>query len=331
LRAGTTWAKGTGSLVGVARHLNQELNLGLQLPPQPTETDLYVALAAGTVLVFSAVALLFKLYRKWIGGDLSAEEKGSQAWRAWLSADNIVCCVLVSLGAWLGYGFSFWWILALTLGAVAVYPLIQLLQASPEPAAAAPAEDLSAERERVLKLLEAGKITAEESAQLLGALGETARPPVREQTAISAAGKIVLAGGLAVVVGFFLPWFAVNVGQELSRAAKQLGNMAPMNFPTVNLNTGITHIAGGDIPHGLGWVILFLGIAAVVLPYVNPALSRSAQMKIVLAALGAGLLVWLYLLSENMRYASAGLILTGVGYGLMIFGTLKEGRKLVTG
>lgn len=292
------------------------------------EQSMWIGFSARLLCALSAVALVFKLYRKWIGGDVTPEENatGNQALRAWFSGENIVCCLIISLGAWQGYGYSFWGILALAGCALAAYPLIRsLLQTGPAPAVPTPAEDLSAERERVLKLLEAGKITAEESAQLLSALGETTRPPLPPTAVVTPTGKMILAGGLAVVVGFFLPWFVVNVGQELTNAAQQLGNFAQMNIP-IKLNTGSLRIAGGDIPHGLGWIVLLLGIAAVALPYLNPGLSRSAQMKIALVALGAGLLVLIYLLTNNLRFASVGFILTGAGYALMLAGTLKEAR-----
>ncbi len=320
-------------LLSAAQRLNLLPLQGVPPPPPiPAEKGLWTALLAGMVLSLSAVALVYKLYRKWLGGDVTPEEKasGTILMGAWFSGSNIACCIMISLGAWQGYGYSFWGVLAWSLCALGAYPLIHSLSATEtESATPVPAEDLSSERERVLKLLESGKITVDESTQLLSALGETIQPPLPRKAPITPTAKMVLAGGFILLVGFFLPWFVVNVGQELSQAARQLGNLAHVNLP-MNLNTGSTRISGGDIPHGLGWVILLLGMAAVVLPYLNPGLSRVAQLKVSLAALGIGLLVLIYLLTENLRFASIGFILTVVGYVLMLAGTLKEARGTLT-
>ena len=185
-----------------------------------------MVLAHGAVVLF-AVPLALRLFNKWTGPALTEAEKapGGVGVRAWLGAGHITLAVLVSLGLWWGgYGISFWVALALVMGLVVAYPVINMLShAGGTPAPAAAPADLSGERERILRLLEENKITAAESAELISALGETvpAAPPVAAAT--TPGRKLLLIGGGLVLVGFFLPWFTVDLSQEMNRAMESLG------------------------------------------------------------------------------------------------------------
>ncbi len=141
-------------------------------------------LCAGLLIVFG-VPFAVRLYGKWLGNSLDEREKASgvDGVRAWLSGWNVFLVVAISLCAWRGFEYSFWGVLAMTTGLLLAYPAVRALSTAGEspPAAATPAADLSDEREGVLKLLEEGKITAEEGAELLSALSETV-PPERWQT-----------------------------------------------------------------------------------------------------------------------------------------------------
>jgi hypothetical protein len=244
------------------------------------------------------------------------------------------------LGAWQANGYQFWGVLALTLGALLAYPLFQttyplfqsVLQTSPA-VPPAPKESLASERERVLKLLEAGRITPAESADLLNALGETVQPAPTATASVSPARRMILAGGVLVLVAFFLPWFALNPGEEVNRIAERMGQAIPqalglnanMHLP-FNVNTGTLRVAGGDIGHGLGWFVLLFGLAAAALPFANLGMDRRALNGIALAPLGVGAVMLLYLLSQNFRFVSVGIMLALAGYGLILLGTLKEGQ-----
>jgi hypothetical protein len=208
-----------------------------------------------------------------------------------------------------------------------------MASAPPQPATAPPTEDLSNEREKVLQLLEAGKINAEESAELLNALGHTfaPRPQPASETDLSPQRKIVLLGAGLLLLGFFLPWFAINPGVMMSDMAYQLllnlGQMMPgMATPQINLSatTGTVQIHAGNLAHGLGWWILALGIGAAVLPFFATNLKAQMQQKVTLAALAIGAFLIIYLMSGALRYASIGVILALAGYALEIVGTLKE-------
>jgi len=48
------------------------------------------------------------------------------------------------------------------------------------------------------------------------------------------------------------------------------------------------------------------------------------QRKIILAALGIGVILLIYLLSDTLKYVSFGILLALAGYTLEVIGTLKE-------
>jgi hypothetical protein len=306
-----------------------QLNNGMQEDREIVRLIVFVILFS----MFSA-PFLVRLYRKWIGGRLTEGEKlsGIDGVRAWLVAGNVICAILIPICAWQAFGYSPIGILVLTFGALLAYPLLNMASDSAQQVAAVPAEDFSNEREKVLQLLEAGKINPVESAELLNALAHsapaTAPKPVAE---INPQRKLVLTGAAVLLVGFFLPWFNINPGAMLNDAASQLqqnlsqmmpGNAMPqMNIP---LQTGTVQVHAGDLAHGLGWWILALGMIAAVLPFFATTLESSMQKKIILAALGIGVFLLLYLLSDTFKYVSFGFLLALAGYALEVVGTLKE-------
>jgi hypothetical protein len=198
---------------------------------------------------------------------------------------------------------------------------------SAQPAPVAPAEDLSSEREKVLQLLEAGKISAVESAELLNALAHSAPPPAKPAAKINPQRKLVLLGAALLLIGFFLPWFSINphtLINAMDAVQQNTGGMMPSNAMPHFLDDGTFQIHAGDLAHGLGWWILALGMIAAVLPFFATTLESSMQQKIILAALGVGAILLVYVLSEAIRYVSFGILLVLAGYALEIVGTLKE-------
>ena len=282
-----------------------------------------------------AVPFVVRLYRKWIGGHLTEAEKlpGMDGVRAWLGVGNFICAILIPICAWQAFGVSLPAMFALTFGLLLAYPVFNLASAVPQPAPAASVEDLSSEREKVLQLLEAGKVTADESAELLNALGQSvpSRPQPVSEMELTPQRKIVLLGAALLLLGFFLPWFAINPGAMVNEMAAQLqqnmNQMMPGNgMPQMNISTstGTMQVHAGDVAHGLGWWILALGIGAAVLPFFATNLKAQMQKKVILAALGVGAILLVYLLSGALRYASLGVILALAGYALEVVGTLKE-------
>jgi hypothetical protein len=277
-----------------------------------------------------------RLYCKLIGGHLTEAEKLPNAGgvRAWLGTGNVLCAALIPVCVNQLFDLPFIAMMTLTFGLLLAYPLLNIAARSAQPAAA-PTEDLSHEREKVLRLLELGKITADESAELLNALGHTAASPrVKPTGEITAHRKIILLGAALVLIGFFLPWISVNPAEEANRLQSQLQQSmnqqmpvnlpVTMNPPTFSQSGWTIRLCGGDIAHGLGWWILLLGIAAAVLPFFATNLSGELQKKVTLGCLGAGAIILIYLFTNNLRYVSVGILFGLAGYILELIGTLQE-------
>jgi hypothetical protein len=290
-------------------------------------------------VLFPLLALPFatRLYLKWIGGRLTEAEKlpGMDGVRAWLAVGNVICAVLLPICLSSIYDVSLFALLALTFGLLLAYPLLNMASQSAQPAPAAQPEDLSHEREKVLQLLEAGKITADESAELLNALSHSAPEPAKPATGINPARKMVLLGAVLLLVGFFLPWFDIRLGEEMNEISSQtqqsINQQMPPNitFPfNIMRSDSRVLLSGGDINHGLGWWILLLGIVAAVLPFFATNLDKQIQKKVMLACLGIGAVILIYLFTNNLKFASIGIVFGLAGYVLELIGTLQE-RPLV--
>ncbi len=288
---------------------------------------------ASILLALLLIPFAVRLYQKLIRGNLTDAEKlpDMNGVRAWLGFGNLVCATLIPICVRLLFATPLLNLLALTYGLLLAYPIFNLVSATPSPAPIAPTEDLSNEREKVLQLLEAGKITADESAELLNALGQSvpSRPQVpASEMKLTSQRKIVLLGAALLLLGFFLPWFAINPGEMVNEMAAQLQQNMNHELPGVAMPqmnfSGTVQVHAGDVAHGLGWWILALGIAAAVLPFFATNLQAQLQKKVILAALAIGAFLLVYLLSNNFRFVSVGVILAIAGYALEIIGTLKE-------
>ena len=304
-------------------------------------TGLSRIVSAG-LLVVLGVAFVAKLYVKWLCGKATEEERasGMAGVRAWLGGGNLIWCLLIALCAWHGFGYSFWAVLVLTVGAVVAYPVFNMLShpgAQPAPSR----EDLSREREKVLNLLEAGKVTPEESAELLSALGESTASSKARTVPMTGGRKLLLGGAALVLVGFFLPWYRVNPGQELNRLAGGLQRQmqgwrsetgqpirafpGPPAFGSApRIQTGTFSVSGPNVADKLGWVVLLLAAAAAVLPYVAAGLKSPTQHALTLVALLIGAVILIYLLTRGIRHVSVGLLVVLGGYLLQFVGALRE-------
>jgi hypothetical protein len=292
------------------------------------DAERWAAVFAG-LLTALAVVFLVQLHSKWIAGRLTEAEKkpGLDGARAWLGAGNIVCVILISLLAWLSFNSSPCGVALLGLLALLAYPV--LISASVH-SQTPPPEPNAAERQRVLNMLDSGKITASECAELLSALSFSEKPRASRDGA-APPQKLALIGALVLLIGFFLPWFSINPQAEVNRLAKglpiDLNWMQHSPFGHLS-NMVTTTMSGGDIDHGLGWAVLLVGMAAAALPYFT-SLNEQTRQRATLAGLGVGAIILLYLVTQNLRFVSVGILMAVIGYGLQLAGALQGGRSAI--
>ena len=303
--------------------------------PEATMQALRSLLAVPCTVLFAFVALpfLIHLYLKWTGRLLTGPERagGVEGIRAWLSPRHVSWVILMALFGWLGLAYSFWLLLLGGFGALLLFPAITLGgPMSPQPLRAGARDaQLGEERRRVLTMLQEGKISVEESAELLYALGELA--PSRSGLPPGAArSRTMLAvGAFIVLVGFFLPWFSFELNAimpdtlpvPLRQTWEQFqGNMLE------NTNHTFTY-SGPDIRNGLGWTILLLAAGAAALPFLSIPADVKARRGIMLALLAAGIALMAFLVYDSIRYASYGLLIVVIGYVFTFIGTVWEFRQ----
>jgi hypothetical protein len=178
-------------------------------------------------------------------------------------------------------------------------------------------------------MLEEGKITAEESAELLNALGQTVQRAAEPPATSTRGSRLLFLGMALVVVGFFLlPWFVNDhFGRHAPTAARWSdGGSLLSQYSTLTGNWS-RHIHAADVPYGLGWLILLLSIGAAALPRLT-VFDRQSQRTLMLLALGVGALILLYLITRNLGYVSIGLLLALVGYVVEFLGFVEERRTV---
>lgn len=147
----------------------------------------------------------------------------------------------------------------------------------------------TAERDRILKMMEEGKINTEEGTELLDAIGRSSA--LRGEEKFSRADMIMLMGAALVVLGFFLPWAYIR------RGVYQSG-------PNVG---------------AIGWAVLIIGIATVIPIFVTPKnfLYKISMMQIFLNLIGIALVVSLLVqvgdkLGVGLIFCLAGFIVETV-------------------
>ncbi len=333
--------------------------------------------ASRGLIIVLGTSFALRMHSKWIAGKLTEDEKlpTGQGVRTWLGIGNIFLVLTISLCAWQGFNYSFWAILVLLTGLVVAYPVIRLISQPGEFAQAGPAQnfcssaaayqpaevkscpDLTVERDRVLKMLEAGKISPDEASELLSALGDSAPtpPPVQTRPTMPIGQKVTIVGAGLVLLGFFLPWLSINPGKEMNRMLNNLATQMPQNFPSQvkftaptspnilyteenviqgkskhapALKTGSIQLTGADIQNGLGFMIILIAISVAILPFLATNIPPAKLAKISLCILALGGLLIVYILAGNFRHASFGLAVVTAGYILECVGLFRTRRDL---
>jgi hypothetical protein len=304
------------------------------------DVEVGFTVAASGIFILFLVPFVLRLWGRWIGDSATDEERlpGLPGIRAWFSPANIFVGIMLVVSAWLGYAMSPLLCSAVVVALLVAYPAIRIESPAVSPAPAA--EDLSAEREKILSMLEAGKLTPEESAELLQALGDSSRAPMPRQVPLTGGQRLMLIGAALVALGFFLPWFVINPGQEVGRVMQQMQHLniavdspfgsgkleMPEGFPFGDgqLKTPTMTLSGGDIQRGLGWATLLLALAAAFIPYVATTLDTATARTVRLLCLSIGGLIVVYLVTQNLRFVGVGLMIAVGGYVLEIAGAMRE-------
>ncbi|HEX41193.1 MAG TPA: hypothetical protein ENN81_03940, partial [Phycisphaerales bacterium] len=158
----------------------------------------------------------------------------------------------------------------------------------------APAND--PERKRILAMVESGKITSQEGAELLDAMGKSSA--LRAQDAFSRPDIVLLVGVGLVVLGFFLPWVRVRfdalVGIFGRSTACQYGY----------------HVGA------VGWAVLIMAIASAIPIFITPSryLYKISMLQVFLAILG--LMIVASLLISAGDKLQVGLVLCALGFAV---------------
>lgn len=292
---------------------------------------LLVAMKMTAFLVF-AVPFALRLHSKWLGGKATAEEMkgGAAGVKAWLSPIHCGVAIVVAVLLWVTFDLSLVAMLMLSFALLLAFPVMNSFPAIEEEG---PTPDSGGtEREKVLAMLESGRITAEESAELLNALAAS-RPSVDSRTVpLTPAARLVLIGAGLVLVGFFFPWFSISPGQELARAMhgmrELVGANLPMELPILNSRQSPSDfrisVIGSEIQHGWGWLVLGCAMTSALLPFFAKSMDRATLRLLRLLALGVGSVVLLSVVGSGIRWISFGLVAVIAGYAVQWLGLMRE-------
>jgi len=304
------------------------------------DVSIAMNVACGVVAASLGLALLAKLYQAAVMNTITPQERtaGVAGLRAWLSIRNIVTVVVfAAAAAALDYNFF----AALILGAAVLlaYPLINTLMQSPATAATPPPQAPAEERQRVLALVEAGKISAEDGAELVAALAQSQAAGVEAPAVINGPRRVMLLGAAVVFVGFLLPWFSVNIQQAMNESMSsmqqsmpQMPGMPPgLSIPQVQPAGAIPSVTvhGGDLSYGLGWILLAAALVAAGLPFFWTLRAANAlqQRNTIFASLIVGSIALLYLLSNGFGAGvsiDVGFFMAMAGYAALWFGAIRN-------
>ena len=331
-----------GINIGVAVYLSSvESNQGdwTSVHQRLNSDDGPLFVAAILVTANLAAALLIKRYRAAVLDKTTPAERlpGTAGVRAWLSPLNVITVICLTIAANLAFGYSYVGTAFMGFCLLLGYPLFNTLiqqPASVMPPPQAPAE----ERQRVLALVEAGKITAEDAAELMSALAQSQVASVEASSVISGPRRVMIGGAVLVLVGFFMPWFTINVTQAMRDAMSNVQQNMPqfpgmpagdgsINVPVQNVMQTTLH--GGDVRNGLGWIALAVAVGAAGLPFFWTLRSERTGLlrNSTLAALVAGSVAMLYLLSDHFNSVTTiepGFMLAMAGYVVSWVGAIRE-------
>lgn len=198
-----------------------------------------------------------------------------------------------------------WLLILLILAAIVIAGGARLLQwASGESVCS------DQERKRIVTMVEEGKISTEEGAELLDALGKSTA--LRGQDKLSRLDILVMVGAVIVFLGFLLPWITVRDPQY------------PHN------HTRYMYLAGYDYG-AIGWAVVAIAVLGTILVFVTPKemLYKISMLQMFFLLLGCVTVVVLLFQSFNKSNSFCpGLFVCIGGYALMFAASVVKYKKL---
>jgi hypothetical protein len=154
------------------------------------------------------------------------------------------------------------------------------------------------ERQRILEMVEQGKISPAESSELLEALGKSSA--LRGEEKFSRPDIVILIAVALVVLGFFLPWL------YLGRGRYQSGNQAG----------------------AIGWAVLIIAVTSAVPIFITPRnmLYKVSMLQIFLMLIGIALVI--SLLVRAGSHLGPGLIVCLVGFIVGLIAVAGKYKRL---
>jgi hypothetical protein len=167
------------------------------------------------------------------------------------------------------------------------------------------------EKARILRMIEEGKITAEEGGDLLEAMGRS--NALRGQDSFSRLDMAILGGVALVVVGFFLPWVHIR----------------PSTLGMHNM-LGLHSAYQAGYHSALGWTIFAMAIVSIIPVFVTP---KSLLYKISIFHLFitlVGLLLVLITLLRAGSHLGIGIIICAVGFTIELIAAGAKFKRLAS-
>jgi len=163
----------------------------------------------------------------------------------------------------------------------------------------------AAEREKILRMVENAKISAEEGSELLDAMGRSSA--LRGQEKFSRLDFVTLIGAALVILGFFLPWVYIHM-------------RSPVVYTWV-------YQAGYQVG-ALGWTIFIIGILSAVPVFVTPKdfLYKISMLQIFLILIGLVLVI--SVLVRAGHNLGAGLIICVAGFVIELCASAAKFKRL---
>lgn len=165
-----------------------------------------------------------------------------------------------------------------------------------------------AERSRILRMVEDGKISTNEGRELLDAMGKSSA--LRGEEKFSRVDILMLVGVALVVLGFFLPWAYIR--------------MAPVPGPFGR----VSGYQAGYQTGALGWAIFLIGIASTIPVFVTPRnlLYKISMMQVFLTLIGSILVV--SVLVRAIDNLGPGLVFCLIGFIVGLLASVAKVRSL---